>query len=402
MNRSKLWFCEQRDLADHLHKVSYQTQVDIISKAKEEMKNDKERNIPPAISYAIQGGTATVYLHGVMENRQNFYTRFFGIATYEEVRLLLDKFAYSHNEITNIVFDIDSGGGEASGAVELADYIRNYPKYITSVVNGHCCSSAYFLASATKKISASEGSVIGCIGAISFIPKYNEDMVYVFRSSGSEHKNNAEGSGAKQYQDIVDGFLEMFTDRLSNWRGSAENYKGEIFLCRKALDKGLIDAIIDYKGVQSMNNGITITGKEEPVNEEKLELENTKVLLSSKESEIANLINLEKEEKERVMKILEISDVSSDVVQAIVNKVSAGDFAVSRLNKMKEEIISKEKESISKEEEKQKATESLKSSIVLDAKDVNDVSAGVSDIGETMQTQYKEDDYLKRGRLNGV
>ncbi|MBR7437618.1 S49 family peptidase, partial [Klebsiella pneumoniae] len=70
--------------------------------------------------------------------------------------------------ISEMVLDINSGGGAAVGCNELVDYIYQSrdSEPITAIVNYSAYSSAYFMASACSKIIVSQTSVGVAIGVI--------------------------------------------------------------------------------------------------------------------------------------------------------------------------------------------------------------------------------------------
>ncbi|WP_201285192.1 S49 family peptidase, partial [Klebsiella pneumoniae] len=76
--------------------------------------------------------------------------------------------ALNDPSISEIVLDINSGGGAAVGCKELADYIYQSrdTKPITAIVNYSAYSAAYFIASACSKIIVSQTSGVGSIGVI--------------------------------------------------------------------------------------------------------------------------------------------------------------------------------------------------------------------------------------------
>lgn len=76
--------------------------------------------------------------------------------------------ALNDPSISEIVLDINSGGGAAVGCKELADYIfqSRQTKPITAIVNYSAYSAAYFIASACSKIVVSQTSGVGSIGVI--------------------------------------------------------------------------------------------------------------------------------------------------------------------------------------------------------------------------------------------
>ena len=68
--------------------------------------------------------------------------------------------------IAEIVFNFNTGGGEATGIGELAQQIKACIKPTTAYVDGMSASAGYWLASACDKIVAHETALLGSIGVV--------------------------------------------------------------------------------------------------------------------------------------------------------------------------------------------------------------------------------------------
>jgi signal peptide peptidase SppA len=112
-------------------------------------------------------GVAVIPVLGSLVNRGSFLDALSGMTSYESIKNAVAR-AVADDSVPAIVFDIDSPGGEAVGAFEVAEVIRaagNIKPTATSVT-GLCCSAAYAIASATQKIVVSTSSIAGSIGVV--------------------------------------------------------------------------------------------------------------------------------------------------------------------------------------------------------------------------------------------
>lgn len=161
-----------------------------------------------------------------------------------------------------LVLDFDSGGGDAIGVRELAEFIFRNRERIEGYISGTCGSAAYYLASACGKLTAAEDAVIGSIGSMVFPPFRGDAIV----ASLSALKNTSSG-----LQEIVNEACERFIVDVAKYRGlsgtpeelSKQMGEGALFSARTALNKGLIDGVktmddqndqsqLDVEGVAAM------------------------------------------------------------------------------------------------------------------------------------------------------
>lgn len=129
----------------------------VASQLGKEMKNTN--------AVSVRDGVAVIRVTGPLFRYANLFTRICGATSYE---LLAQDFNKALNDpnISAILFDVDSPGGEVNGCSELANMIYNArgKKPIIAYASGSCCSGAYWIASACDKIMAADTAILGSIG----------------------------------------------------------------------------------------------------------------------------------------------------------------------------------------------------------------------------------------------
>ena len=112
-------------------------------------------------------GVAVIPIVGSLVNRTGGLDAVSGLCSYEHVRRSLNA-AANDEDISTIALDIDSAGGEAVGAFEIAAHVRAVAKLkpVMASVTGLCCSAAYAIGSASSQITVSPSSLVGSIGVV--------------------------------------------------------------------------------------------------------------------------------------------------------------------------------------------------------------------------------------------
>lgn len=168
------------------------------------------------------------------------------------------------DSVESIVLDIDSPGGSSADVAETADLIRRIDtkdKPVYAVVEGgDCCSAAFWLAAATRRIYATNGSEIGSIGVWSVMVDESAAAeaegvkVHVLRYG--EHKAIGMIPGEEVTQEAIDHHQkgintlgDMFVDAVRKFRGmdSADARAvadGSVHYARDAKRIGLVDEIV--------------------------------------------------------------------------------------------------------------------------------------------------------------
>lgn len=107
-------------------------------------------------------------VHGILVPRRFAIEACDEMMSYELLRTQLTQ-ALNDDGVTEIVLDINSGGGNAQGAFEIAEFIYQSRdiKPIRCVVNFNAFSGAYLIAAACSEIIVSDTSGVGSIGVYS-------------------------------------------------------------------------------------------------------------------------------------------------------------------------------------------------------------------------------------------
>lgn len=160
---------------------------------------------------------------------------------------------------------IDSPGGAADGTLNLSETIKSLNKPVYALVNGMCCSAAYWIASSCKEIYASSIlDIIGSIGTYCTIVDYTEQLaaegvkVHEIYATKSTEKNKPvrevlAGNYEEMRKKMVDPFNEAFTSSIKRNRGKKANFNadnvlnGATFLSKEATQNGLIDGIKTFE-----------------------------------------------------------------------------------------------------------------------------------------------------------
>lgn len=208
-------------------------------------------------SFAFAAGTAIIPIHGTLINRYGGY--YYGYVTgYNFIRAQMAA-AMVDDDVDRIILDVNSGGGQASGCFELADDIFNMrgEKPIMAVVDAHCYSAAYALASSADKIIVTPSGGAGSIGVISMhvdISKMLEDygvvitLVTAGRHKADGHPYAPLPDGVREdMQATVDDAYDMFVGLVARNRGLGEkavrDTEARCYSAQDALALGLIDAV---------------------------------------------------------------------------------------------------------------------------------------------------------------
>jgi signal peptide peptidase SppA len=117
--------------------------------------------------YSRVDDTAIVTVEGELVNRGAWIGADSGLTSYEGIDAQL-RAAASDPRVRQILLDIESPGGEAVGAMELAATVRkvNKEKPVYAIANGMAASAAYAMASGAKRLFATPSSLTGSIGVV--------------------------------------------------------------------------------------------------------------------------------------------------------------------------------------------------------------------------------------------
>lgn len=205
--------------------------------------------------FAFSNGTAVIPIHGTLINRYGGY--YFGYITgYNFIRRQMAQAAVD-DDVERIIFDVNSGGGQAAGCFELAEEIFAMEKPTLAVVDASCYSAAYALASGADQISVIPSGGAGSIGVVAMhvdVSKMMADIgITISLVTAGAHK--ADGHPYAELSDevradiqaSVDQAYDMFVGLVARNRGLDEkavrDTEARCYSAQDALTHGLIDAV---------------------------------------------------------------------------------------------------------------------------------------------------------------
>ncbi|MBO9195685.1 S49 family peptidase [Rhizobium sp. 16-449-1b] len=163
--------------------------------------------------------------------------------------------------VRGMMMEFDSGGGEANGCFDCADFIREASaatgKPVWTHANEIMCSAAYALGSSAEYVWAARTAEVGSIGVLgAHVDMSGADKAmglkwtYIFagdyKVDGNPHQP-LEGGARGRMQADVDDLYEMFLELAARNRGKSKkamrDTKADIYRGSKAITAGLVDEV---------------------------------------------------------------------------------------------------------------------------------------------------------------
>jgi signal peptide peptidase SppA len=165
--------------------------------------------------------------------------------------------AVADPDVRGILLDMDSPGGEASGAMEAAAAVRQAAaqKRVVTFVNGLAASAGYAIASGATKIVTAPSGMLGSIGVVLLHIDRSEQLaaagVKPTLIQAGAYKTDYSGPRALEddarcrIQASVDRFYDLFVSTVAAHRGMPEKTvratEGGLLMGRAAVEMGLAD-----------------------------------------------------------------------------------------------------------------------------------------------------------------
>jgi protease IV len=183
--------------------------------------------------------------------------------TVDQLRKLADD-----DSIKAIIIHVNSPGGGVAASEEIYREVKRIrdekKKYIVSSIQTVGASGAYYVSSATNKIYADSGSVVGSIGVIAEWVNYGDLMRWAklktellkvgkFKDTGDPTRELTPEE--RQYmQGLIDNMYGQFVQAVADGRhAKVEDIKpiadGRVWTGEQALGMHLIDQIGDFQAV---------------------------------------------------------------------------------------------------------------------------------------------------------
>src|SRR6266851_2523142 len=200
----------------------------------------------------------------------------------------LKKFA-DDSSIKAIILHINSPGGGVAASEEIYREVKRIrdekKKHIVASIETVGASGAFYVASASNKIYADQGSIVGSIGVIAQWMNYAEllkwakmkDIVFKtgeFKDTGNPTRDLTPAEQAYM-QSLIDNMFGQFVKAVADGRGMKfDDVKsianGKVWTGAQALDMKLIDNVGDFEAVvKDTAKSVGISGEPTLVHPEK-------------------------------------------------------------------------------------------------------------------------------------
>lgn len=220
------------------------------------LDDDGDDDRPP---YALVDGIATIPVRGELINRGSWMSSMSGLTSYESLSKAL-RTASADTRVRGILLDFDTPGGEAAGAMETADLIREISrdKKVVAYVNSLAASAGYALAAAASEIVATPSATLGSIGVVYLhldrSKQYAQSGVKptlihsgAFKVDGNS-MSTLEPEARARIQARIDDVYDLFTASVGKHRpalgvAGARATEAGVYLGEKATAAGLADKV---------------------------------------------------------------------------------------------------------------------------------------------------------------
>ena len=216
--------------------------------------------------YMIVNRTAVIPITGKLVHRGGFMDAMSGVQSYQATAAMFDA-AMGDPDVSRIVLEVDSPGGEVAGAFDLADHIfaSRGDKPITAVATEMAASAAYLMASAADEIVLPRTGKVGSIGVLTAhvdrsgaMKKAGVAVTYIFAGDKKVDGNPAGPLPDRvraELQGDIDQMYDLFVSSVAKYRGahiSADAVRATqagMYLGQAAIGAGLADHMDTFANV---------------------------------------------------------------------------------------------------------------------------------------------------------
>lgn len=214
--------------------------------------NAQSQNKP----FVFSDGVAVIPVHGLLLNR--FGDSYGYVTGYTFIRRQRDL-AMADPDVKLVIYDVNSGGGEAAGNFELAQesFDMRGTKPTFAIVNSNCYSAAYAFASSADKVYVTPSGGAGSIGVVAthfdvskMLDNYGIKVTFIHAGEHKVDGNSFEPLSDEVKADIqarVDATYGRFVDLVAQNRGLdpkvVRDTQARCYSAQDALALGLIDGV---------------------------------------------------------------------------------------------------------------------------------------------------------------
>lgn len=219
-------------------------------------KNELENFFHELLEPKVEDNIGYIDVVGVIGKGLTKVERMLGCTDLCDIACTLDAWE-KRDDVKDVVFKFDSGGGSTTGLEEIAKKIRNYSKPTTAYCESDCGSAAYWLASQCDRLMVTPSSSIGAVGIYltmkNLTEKHKKDGVEVviiksgdFKAAGVENTALTD----LQFQRLQDEVVELhrrFIRDVKMVRAFVDesNLQGQSFYGDEAVRLGMATTLVD-------------------------------------------------------------------------------------------------------------------------------------------------------------
>jgi len=209
---------------------------------------------------AMAGSVAVLPIYGTISQRMDLMSEVSGGTSTDVLGREFDALMRDP-DVSAVVFDIDSPGGNYYGTPELAERIRGArgTKPIVAQVNSLAGSAAYWLATAADSIMVTPSGDVGSVGVLAVhydMSAANEEAgiqpTYIYSGKYKVEGNPdspLDDEARGEYQRRVDAAGDVFVAAVAKNRGTTpsnvrSNFgQGRVFAADEGVDRGMADRV---------------------------------------------------------------------------------------------------------------------------------------------------------------
>lgn len=267
--------------------------------------------------FAKDMSTGFMNIEGPLTYRTTGWEALCGGTSYEMLKSDMEYFV--EQEAKTVVMMVNSGGGEAHGMMDSANYIRKLADEngikIIAYVDGMSASAAYGISCIADEIVMSSDSQVGSIGVLIQLMNNSKQLEMngierTFITAGEDKVPfAADGSFTESFKERlqaqVDTLYEGFTSHVATHRGldikAVKGTQANVFMADEAMELGLADSIMtveefyDYvaSAAETNKGGSTVKGALKFMNRgdntEMSKLEELQGLLAAEQANLATV-----------------------------------------------------------------------------------------------------------------
>lgn len=214
----------------------------------------------PRPSAGGAGATAVVPLHGLILRRPGLIEELFGAASLDRFMAAMRE-AVANPDVTAIVIDVDSPGGEVDGITEAAAELRAMRgvKPVIAICDTMAASAAYWLASQASEVVVTPSGGVGAIGVYMVYDDISglleqEGVKRTVLSAGKFKEASVGGqplsdAARDQFQALIDAHYAAFVGDVAKGRNVPASkvrggYGEGLFLSASAAKaEGMVDRV---------------------------------------------------------------------------------------------------------------------------------------------------------------